>query len=294
MYISVRDCHLPGLFGSIKAGLDAMGLETVELVYNKDKTVHSLDSTGVDSLSTDAAVEAFAYKCRGLKIKPSAFLLSNNFGAEDIESEIDYVISAVRTAGKLGIKAVRIDAIMHDTRDWDLDKRTQYFAECMARVLDATSSLDVHMGIENHGVLGNDPDFLDKVLNKVNSPRVGVTIDTANFYWFGHPLSKVHQIIKHFAPRVKHTHIKNINFPPEKREIQRELGWEYGTYASSLREGDIDMKWVARTLAEAGYQGDLCIENESLGRYDLEKQKAILRDDADYLREILAEIKKPS
>ncbi|MGB9620272.1 MAG: sugar phosphate isomerase/epimerase family protein, partial [Armatimonadota bacterium] len=145
-----------------------------------------------------------------------------------------------------------------------------------------------HMGIENHGTLGNRPEFLDSILAKVNSPRVGVTVDTANFYWFGHPLSKVREIIKHFAPHIKHTHMKNINFPADKREIQREVGWEYDRYASSLREGDIDMKWVVKTLADAGYQGDLCIENEALGRYDAEKQKAILRDDADYLKEILA------
>lgn len=291
MYISVRDCHLPGLFGSIKDGLDAMKIEAVELVYNKDRTVQSLDGTGKESLASDSEIEAFAYKCKGLKIKPCAFLLSNNFGAEDIESEIDYVISAVRAAGKLGIKAVRVDAIMHDNRDWDLAKRTKFFAECMARVLEATSNLDVHMGVENHGTLGNNPEFLDMVLNEVNSPRVGVTVDTANFYWYGHPLSKVYEIIKHFAPKVKHTHMKNINFPQEMREVQREIGWKYETYASSLREGDIDMKWVVKTLAEAGYKGDLCIENESLGRYDLEKQKAILKDDANYLREILAGVK---
>lgn len=289
MYVSVRDCHLPGLYGSIKAGLAAMGIDAVELTYNKDKTVQSLDGPGTESLATDAAIEAFAYKCKGLNVKPTAFLLANNFGADDVEAELDYVISAVRAAARLGMHAVRIDAIMHDNRDWDLAKRTEFFAECMGKVLEATRGLDVHMGIENHGTLGNQPEFLDSVLNKVNSPRVGVTVDTANFYWFGHPLSKVHQIIKHFAPRIKHTHMKNINFPPDKREIQREVGWEYGTYASSLREGDIDMRWVVKTLADAGYTGDLCIENESLGRYDPDKQKAILRDDADYLKEILKE-----
>ncbi len=288
MYVSVRDCHLPGVFGSIRAGLAAMGLDAVELNYNRDKSVASLDGGANESLATKAAVDAFAYKCNGLKIKPTAFLLANNFGAEDTEGELDYVISAVRAGAQLGMKAVRIDAIMHDSRDWDLPKRTQFFSECMAKVLDATSDLEsVHMGIENHGHLGNQPEFLDSILSKVNSPRVGVTIDTANFYWFGHPLSKVHEIISHFAPRAKHTHAKNINFPADKREIQREIGWEYGKYASSLREGDIDVKWLVKTLADAGYTGDLCIENESLGRYDQAKQKSYLKDDADYLKEIL-------
>jgi len=292
MYVSIRDCHLPGVFGTIKAGLAEMGIDSVELNYTRERTVLSLDTPGGhESLANKAAIDAFAYKCSGLKIKPTSFLLSNNFGAENLDGELDWVISAVRAAGQLGMKAVRIDAIMHDDKDWDLPRRTQHFADCMAKILDATSALDVAMGIENHGKLGNDPEFLDMVLNKVDSPRVGVTIDMANFYWFGHPLSKVHQIIKHFAPKTKHTHAKNINFPAEKREIQREIGWEYGKYCSSLREGDIDMKRVVRALADAGYKGDLCIENESLGRYDQEKQKAYLKDDAAYLKEILAALK---
>lgn len=287
MYVSVRDCHLP-MFGSVKAGLDAMGLDAVELSFDRDRSVMSLDgSTERESLADKAAMDKFAYKCSGHKIKVTSFLLSNNFGTDDLDAEVDWVISAVKTAGYLGIPAVRIDAIMHDNRDWPLDRRIQHFADCMAKILDATSNLNVEMGIENHGTLGNNPEFLDSVLNKVNSPRVGITCDTANFYWFGHPLSKVLEIIKHFAPKIKHTHIKNINYPPDKREIQREVGWEYGKYASPLREGDIDIKWIIRTLKEAGYKNDLCIEDESLGRFDAEKQKAVLRDDADYLKEIL-------
>ncbi len=287
MYVSVRDCHLP-MFGSVKAGLQAMGLDAVELSYDRDKSVMTIDgSTQKESLADKAAIEAFAYKCAGNKIRPVAFLLANNFGAEDLNAELEWVIGAIKTAGQLKMPAVRIDAIMSTERDWPLEKRIQHFADCMAKVLDATDGTNVQMGIENHGGKGNEPEFLDAVLNKVNSPRLGLTVDTANFYWYGHPLHRVKEIIQHFAPRIKHTHMKNINFPEDKREIQREIGWEYGKYACPLREGDIDMKWVVQTLKAAGYKNDLCIENESLGRFDEAKRKAVLKDDADYLKEIL-------
>lgn len=288
MYISVRDGHLPGVFGTIKAGLDAMGIDAIELEYDRSRTVYSLDTAGArESLADKAAIEAYGYKCTGLKCRIAAILLHNNFGAQDLDAEIDWVISGVKAAGQLGVKAMRIDAIMQDDKDLTLDQRTQHFADCMKKVLDATSSLDVQMGIENHGRLGNTPDFLDLVLNKVNSPRLGVTVDTANFYWYGHPVSKVHEIIKHFAPRTKHTHIKNINYPRDQRDIQREVGWEYGKYCSPLREGDLDLKWVVKVLREAGYKGDLCIENESLGRFDEAKRKLIMIDDANFLKEAL-------
>lgn len=291
MYVSVRDVHLPGVFGSLKAGLDAMGLDTLELNYDRDRKVLSLDAAdgSRESLADKAAIDVYAYKCSGHKVKVSSFLLSNNFGAPDLEAELDWVISAVKAAGQLGVRAVRIDAIMHTQEEWPFEKRTQHFAECMARVLDATSGLDVVMGIENHGKEGNDPEFLTTILDKVNSPRVGVTIDTGNFYWSGKPLETVHEIIERLAPRVKHTHVKSIHYPADKRNIQRETGWEYGKYASPLREGDLDFRRIVTALEKAGYKGDLCIENESLAKFDEAKRKAVLIDDAAFLREILRE-----
>jgi len=294
MYTAIRDIHLPGVFGTVKAGLDALGIDAVELHYERDKTVASPDSPGRESLADKTAVEHFAYRCSGLKIKPSALLLANNFGAEDLAGELDWVVSAVKAAGQLGVRAIRIDAYLSTQDQWPLEKRARHFADCMSRILDATSKLDVAMGIENHGHKGNEQEFLDAVLDAVHTPRVGLTLDTGNFYWYGYPLAKVHELIKHFAPRVKHTHIKSIHFPADKRDIQREIGWEYGTYASSLREGDIDMRLVFSALRNAGYKGDLCVEDESLGRYDKEKRKAILIDDAAYVKQVLKAVQPPA
>ncbi len=291
MYISVRDAHLPGTFGSIKAGLRAMDIQHVELNYTKDRTVQSVDSDTRESLADPNAIEQYRYKAENNGVKPCALLLANNFGADDLQSELDYVISAVKAASQLQMKAIRIDAYLSTQDSWPLEKRAQHFADCMKKILDATADLNVNMGIENHGYKGNEQEFLDAVLDAVNSGRVGMTLDTGNFYWYGYPLKRVHEIIKHFAPRTKHTHMKSINYPADKRDIQRETGWGYGEYCSPLREGNVDMHLTVKALKDAGYTGDLCIENESLGRYDKEKQKAILIDDAAYLREILKSYK---
>lgn len=287
MYISVRDAHLPGPFGSIHAGLKAMGIEHVELNYSKDKTVPSVDSDGRESLADPTAIEQYLYKAHGYGVKPCSLLLANNFGSEDLQGEIDYVIYALQAAAQMEIKAIRIDAYLSTQDQWPLEKRAQHFADCMKRILDATNTLDVTMGIENHGHKGNEQEFLDAVLNAVGSDRVGMTIDTGNFYWYGYPLKRVNEIIKHFAPRLKHTHMKAINYPADKRDIQREVGWGYGEHCSSLREGDLDLREIVKSFKQAGYIDDLCIENESLGRYNKDKQQAILIDDAAYLREIL-------
>jgi len=157
----------------------------------------------------------------------------------------------------------------------------------MSRVLDETSDSDVEMGIENHGFQGNRPEFLDAVFDAVRSERLGLTLDTGNFYWYGHPLSRVYEIIERFAPYCKHTHAKNISYPVGLREIQREIGLEYSKYVSPMREGDVDHGRVVEILKGAGYSRDLCLEDESLGKFPREKWPAVLRLDADYFRTIL-------
>jgi sugar phosphate isomerase/epimerase len=288
VYVSVRDCF-PFLFGTIKTGLDAMGINAVELEYFHDRTVFPLDEPHTErkSLADDSAIDVYASKCAELNVRVSALLLHNNFAAEDLEGELDWVISAVRAAHRLGARAMRIDSYMTTESDWPQEKRIERFAECMKRVLDATADLPVEMGIENHGLQGNEQGFIDTILNRVNSPRLGLTIDTANLYWYGYPLSRVHELIEYFAPRVKHTHVKSIKYPADQREIQREIGWAYDEYASPLREGDIDIKRLIDVLHRAGYEGDLCIENEALSHFDLDGQREALIDDAGYLGELL-------
>jgi sugar phosphate isomerase/epimerase len=290
MFISIRECMLPGNFGTIKAGLDALGIDAVELEYFRDRSVYAVDNPDNEKvvIADDAAIAAYGKKCADLGIRVAALLLHNNFGAQDLDAELDWVIAAARTTAKLGGKAMRIDAKMIEG---SLEERTDHFAMCMNKILDATSDTGLQMGIENHGRLGNEQDFQDLVINKVNSSRLGVTADTANYYWYGYPLSQVKSIIEHFAGKIKHTHVKNINYPADKREIQREVGWEYGTYASTLRDGDLDMKWLVGVLAKAGYNYDLCIENEGLGHFDPEGRKKALIDDVNCLREALREVK---
>jgi len=290
MYPSVRDHILAGVFPSLKEGLDALGFKAIEFAYGRDGTVNSLFGKWGESklaLDTPDGIDRLRKELEKADCRASAFLLSNNFGTEDLEAEIRWVISAVRAARELGVPVVRIDAIMHGERDMPLKERARHFADCMGRILDATSDTDVEMGIENHGFQGNDPDFLDLVLGAVDSARVGLTIDTGNFYWAGHPLSRVYQILEHFASRTKHTHAKNINYPADMREVQRELGWKYGEFVSPLRTGDIDHARVVSILKSGGYDRDLCLEDESLGRWDPQERIEVLKDDAEFFRQIL-------
>ena len=289
MYPSVRDDILRfAEYPTIKMGLDALGFDAVELGVARDFTITSITEAGARlDISKAAGLDELRNQLDAASVRASALLVENNFGRDDLDEEINWVITAVRAAKELNAHTVRIDAIMHGEHDLPLETRVDTFAGAMARILDATSGMNVDMGIENHGFQGNQPQFLDMVLDRVGSSRLGLTMDTGNFYWAGHPLDRVYEILEHFAPRAKHTHAKNIKYPPETRNIQRELGWEYGKYVSSMREGDIDHARVVAILRKAGYDRDLCLEDESLGKWSVEQRQATLKQDADFFREIL-------
>jgi len=290
MYASVRDHIVKAAWPEgLKEGLDALGFGAVELEVSRELKAFAIKPIDGEAhlALTDAGIETLAEQTRANGVKISAFLLSNDFGREELDDEVNWVIQVGQAAAKLGVQAIRIDAIMRKQETLSLEQRAARFADCVKRILDGTPE-SVEYGIENHGGDGNQPEFLDFILGTVKSSRLGVTLDTGNFYWAGHPLDRVYEIMRHFASRAKHTHVKNICYPPETRNIQRERGWEYGKYVSSIPDGDIDHREVAKILKAGGYTGDFCLEDESLGPLSTVERRARLITDADFFREILA------
>ena len=292
MYVSIRDDTLRATgFTSIADGLAYYGLKGVELSVDRQYRVHAITPTETQPhlhVNDDAEVEVLRTQAQAAGIRISALLVANNFNAADIETELAWIVRVVEVAARVGAPAVRIDAIMQGERDLPLEQRQEIFARGVRQVLARTEGLPVDLGIENHGFQGNDPAFLRGLMAAVQSPRLGLTLDSGNFYWRGWPLSTVYAIFEEFAPLVKHTHIKNIAYPPELRETQREIGYEYGRYASPIHEGDIDHARYITALKAAGYDRDLCLEDESLGKYPPEQRKANLRAAAGYFQHLLA------
>jgi len=288
MYVSIRDdIVLAAGFPTVGDGLVALNLDAVELAVGRDFGVHAPVPKAAKPryfLDRTEDVSTLRRECQAASVRVSALLLANDFNSPEIDKELDWIIRTIQAAAELGVEAVRIDAIMHGERELPREERETLFGDRVHRVLDATASTGVDLGIENHGFQGNDPEFLEHLLTSIGNPRLGLTMDTGNFYWAGHPLDDVYAILERFAPVTKHTHIKNISYPEGIRNTRRELGYEYGRYVCPIPEGDIDHKRVVGYLKAAGYRRDLCIEDESLGKYTEAQRMANLRAAAEYLR----------
>ena len=252
--VGQRDCW---------SAMASIGAECVEAAITEDLLLPELvHPEHKYSVASDAGIERVAADAKAAGRRITALCMNNRFD-ERPEYEVEWCTKAANVAHGLGAKAIRINVWPHKLA---VGEFLQLAIRTLGKVIAATESTGVAFAIENHGSTTNNPQFLQSLFDGVGSKRLGLTLDTGNFYWFGYPLSRLYTLYETFAPRVFHTHCKNIGYPESEREKQRPMGWEYEKYHGPLDRGDIDFQRVIAILRKAGYANDLCIEDESLGR----------------------------
>ena len=283
--IACRDAHLPatGEKDAFKA-MAAIGAEGVEVTVNMDGKCPGLFGvTEPYSIATPAEVKRLADAMAVHKKRISAFCLHNQFDKRPDE-ELALIRMTTEASAEMRVPAVRLDVVPRTIKKED--EFLKFAVKIGQRIVKETDGAPVRFGVENHGGTTNKPEFLLAMFEGVGSKRFGSTLDTANFYWFGYPLSKLYEIYEVVAPWACHTHCKSINYPESEREKQRKVGWEYGKYCCPVYEGEIDFKRVVKILRDANYAGDLCIEDESLGRFK-GKAREILTKEVGFLRRMI-------
>ena len=278
-------------FASPLEGMRHLEVAAAEIEISRDFEVYAMDSKQKMVLATDDDARAYKKHLDGLGLEACAFLTACDFSVGDPAANAQWVGRVIELADAMDMPAVRIDSAMSKERELDFETRVRLFADGLGAALHQTAGSPVTLGIENHGFQGNNLAFQLNVYKSVGSDRLGSTMDTGNFYWRGYPLSEVYGILTILAPYTKHTHVKNIQYPEERREITREGGWEYDKYVCPIEEGDIDHAKVVRILADVGYQGDVCLEDESLGHFAPgDERVSVLERDVAHLKAIIATV----
>lgn len=265
------------------SALRAVGAEGVQVDIGSDLTLPSLFHPSTKyTLATPAGVEQLATDAKAAGQQITAFCMHNRF-EEQPEVEIKWCSELALAAQTLNVPVIRIDVVPVKLARPDFLKLA---IETLSKIIAATESTGVRFAVENHGNTTNDPTFLNPLFDGVGSKRLGLTLDTGNFYWFGHPLSKVYELCETFAPRVFHTHCKNIRYPAEEREKQRPMGWKYAEYGCPIDKGDIDYARVAAILHKAGYRHDLCVEDEFLSKLSATEAVGTLANEVQLLKRV--------
>jgi sugar phosphate isomerase/epimerase len=172
-----------------------------------------------------------------------------------LEEQIAGFVGYCQRAARLGIPIVRAFAgdvkQGHTLADFE-GRIVEAYIELIRRIGD----LPVAIGIENHGRLANDGHFLHRLIETVASPKLGMTIDTGNFYWAGHPPERADAFIELLAPYTLNVHVKDVAYRDGKP-----------TFVPAGR-GVVDVPRLYALLERSGYTGAIVSEYEGKGPYD--------------------------
>jgi sugar phosphate isomerase/epimerase len=121
---------------------------------------------------------------------------------------------------------------------------------CLERCREFIEPMNIHLAVDNHGVVTNNGDLQLEVFKRVGSRNVGANMDTMNYRWFGNDLPTCERYYKEIAPYTFHTHLKDGS-------------GSRGEYkGAALGEGEINLKYAVKCLQEAGYEGAWTAEYE--------------------------------
>lgn len=171
------------------------------------------------------------------------------------QKQIDHTIHCIELAYALGIPTMRVNTGTWGTsKDFDdlMKKRGiedppmgvtealgfAWVEESLAKCLPVAEKCGVLLGLENHWGLGRTPEGVMRIVKKINSPWLRVTMDTGNF------LEDPYDRLELMAP--------------ETILVQAKTYYGGGLWYSL----DLDYPRIAKMLAKHKYQGYVSLEFE--------------------------------
>ncbi|MDA0746495.1 MAG: sugar phosphate isomerase/epimerase, partial [bacterium] len=144
----------------------------------------------------------------------SCHALDSDFAVYDQAANraaIDLCIRRLETTRILGANTVRLDprtSLPKDSEEPDVDDILERIAHSMAEIADAAATMDIRVGVENHGRLLGRTSQTAHLVELVNRKNFGVNIDFTNFkVVFGEDhIEATRKLAKH----VVHAHAKDF------------------------------------------------------------------------------------
>ncbi len=250
--------------------------------YHKDGrldflgTVQKAHELGFEAIEfTDIKCEMQEQRCetaRALRqradelgIKINAYTVGANLylgSDEKNAAEVQRIKDALDVAKLLGAPILRHDAcwsVKHDGRVKSFDAMLPTIAENARKITEYAQSLGIKTCVENHGLVAQDSDRMERLYNAVCHENFGLLVDIGNFSCVDEDNVKA---VSRVAPYAIHAHAKDFHFSAEKRDGYSETrGCSY-LKGAVLGEGDVDVAKCIAVLKKSGYDGYVSIEFE--------------------------------
>jgi len=186
---------------------------------------------------------------------------------EVIDENVEHTKKCIEIAYQLAIPCIRINTGRWNTVDFDTlmanrgvepilaghteEEGFKWCMDAIQRCLPKAQECGVLLALENHWGLARTPEGLLRIVNAINSPWLGVLMDTGNF--LENPYDKLKQI----ASKAVFVQAKTYYG-----------GGEWYTL-------DLDYQRVARILSDASYDGYVSLEFEGKENPDVAVPKSI-------------------
>jgi len=200
-----------------------------------DLTVYWLDTSDATllplrRLAYRNAVEIYSISVRTEMCKPA--------GAER-DNELASLHKWVDVAEKLGASHIRVFGGKVPA-GVSTDQAARWVAEILKAGSEYSGSKGVILGLENHGGITEKADTILKIVKSVDSPWVGINLDTGNFN------RRAYEQIEQCLP-----YAVNAQFKVEIRP------------GDDDKQADADWSRLVRMFADSGYRGYLALEYEA-------------------------------
>lgn len=195
---------------------------------------------------------------------------------EKRKQHIEHTVRCLQIAHEMGIPSIRLNSGRWGTirsfndlmanrgeepviEGYNLDDGFRWCIDSIAQCIDKAEEYGVVMALENHWGLSRTPEGMLRILNAIDSPWLGLLMDTGNF--LEDPYDKLEQIAKHTV------------------FVQAKTYYGGGEWYTL----DLDYKRIAGILRDVNYRGYVSLEFEGKAPADEGVAKSV-----EMLREAFA------
>jgi sugar phosphate isomerase/epimerase len=177
------------------------------------------------------------------------------FDEEKEKRQLEMVDICLKAAELLDVPVLRIFSGGRIPEGRTEEECIEEVSRILKKTVPDTERLGKKLAIESHGKFGCDLDAMVKILDRVGSPQIGVTLDTANFQTSGvDPVLAIDRL----GHRILHTHLKDKRIVDGKGK------------AAILGQGDAKIEEVVKKLIANDYPGVMTVEIEGFPEEELD------------------------
>jgi len=186
-----------------------------------------------------------------------------------------YITNSIRWAYLAGCDHIDTTDHMYKPQSLTDEQALEMMKRIYANVVETAERYKMVIDIEPHGYYTTKPEFMERMLNFVDSPYLRMNMDTGNTFIAGQDPVAFLQRFKH---KVSHVHVKDVS-----QSLAASLRGELtGIAVSQTAIGDgVNVENIRKCfdiLVDIGYDGVVSIECEGQGGPMIERSLAFVRE----------------